>query len=189
MNAPARTTAAVMLAIAASVLAAGCGHGHPADPKPAAAAATQPPVRQADPEAHSPGPAPTTTAHLTDPAAVARAYLIASQTVTAADATAPPRRAETYMAPDNAERGIGQPVYDVPPPGVIRQPVNIKATQAAAKGNRAVYQLTYTPALTRDGHTIKEEPPVTTYVVCEKQPDGTWLVSREDPNLSPVGDE
>lgn len=187
MNAPTRTAAAVVLAVAASVLAAGCGHGHPSSDAKPAAATTRPPVHQADPGAHSPGPAPSATAHLTDPAAVVRAYVTASQTVTAADATAPPRRAEAYMTPNNAERGIGQPVYDVPPAGVTREPANITATQAAAKGNRIVFQVTYTPTLTKDGHTLKEQPQVTTYVVCEKQSDGSWLVAQENPNITPEG--
>ncbi|MEU6332777.1 hypothetical protein ABZ851_36855 [Streptomyces sp. NPDC047049] len=186
MNTPSRTAAAVVLAAAAAALVAGCGSGPSSDAKPAAAT-TRAPAHQADPEAHSPGPAPSATAHLRDPAAVVRAYLTASQTVTAADATAPPRRAEAYMAPDNAERGIGQPVYDAPPAGLTREPVDIKVTQAAAKGNRIVYQATYTPALTKDRHTVKKEKPATTYVVCEKQPDGTWLVALDDPNLTPEG--
>ncbi|MGW3201933.1 hypothetical protein ACWDBD_46955 [Streptomyces sp. NPDC001118] len=189
MNPPARTAAAVVLAAAAVVLAVGCGSSHSGGDAKPAAATTAPPTHQTDPNAHSPGPAPSATAHLTDPAAVVRAYITASQTVTAADATAPPRRAEAYMAPDNAERGIGQPVYDVPPAGTTRQPTHIKVTQAAAKGGKAVYQVTYTPALTRDGHTIKEEKQATTYVVCEKQPDGSWLVSRDDPSLTPEGVE
>ncbi|MGW2724877.1 hypothetical protein [Streptomyces sp. NPDC001492] len=189
MKVPARTAAALAAAVAAAVLTAGCGSGSgPAsDTEPSATASL--PSHQADPEAHSPGPAPSATAHLTDPVAVIRGYLTAGRTVTAADATAPPRRAEAYMTPGNPERGIGQPVYDPPPTGTTRRPTHITITQAAAKANKAVYHVTYTPALTQGGRTVKKESPVTTYVVVEKQTDGAWLVSADDPSLTPEGVE
>lgn len=182
-----RGAAAAVLTLAA--LLTGCGQGDQGDDAKPATVTPNPPARQADPSARPPGPAPSVTARYMDPAGVARAYLTASQTLTAADATAPPRRAEAYMTPGNPERGIGQLVYDVPPAGVTRQPTDIKVSPARASADRAVLQITYTPALTKDGKTIKTEPVVATYVVCDKQPDGTWLVSREDPNITPEGDE
>ncbi|MYV64294.1 hypothetical protein GTW37_39465 [Streptomyces sp. SID4931] len=178
-----RVALAVLLAVVA-LGAAGCGSDGQQEPA-AAASTTAPPVPQPDPTAHSPGPAPTATARITDPAKAATAYLAASRTVTAADAKVPPRRAEAYMAPDNAERGLGQPVWDHPPAGATLKPTKVEAVETARDDRQAVYELTYVPATVQGAETVNTAPPATVYVVLTRQPDGTWLVFREAPDLSP----
>lgn len=185
MPRPLPRAAAALLAAAAVLALASCGSsgGHHDDS--AAKASATPPVRPSAYDNPSPGPAPTATAHLDDPAAVADAYIRASQTVTAADAAAPPRRAEVYMAPANPERGMGQPVWDVPPAGVTRKPIKVQATRTATEAGKTVIRVVYTLADVKADKTSNTQAPVTTYVVCQQQPDGTWLVLRESPDLSP----
>jgi hypothetical protein len=153
------------------------------------------PVRPPAYHDYSPGPAPSGTAHITDPEAVTVAYIEAQQTVMAADATAPPRRAEAYMAPDNPERGLGQPVWDVPPEGTTRKPVRISTEVIRRDGYKAVVRVTYSLALTGAagtgtgagagaGVSVKDEG-ITTYVVCEKQADETWLIVKETSSITP----
>ncbi|MFF3216769.1 hypothetical protein ACFYYB_39880 [Streptomyces sp. NPDC002886] len=167
-----RRAAAAVLAVAA-LFVTGCDQDSPGgDAKPVPVLAALP-DRTPDPEA--PGP----------PDAIALAYMTLSRTVTAADATTPHRRAEAYMTSDNPERETGRPVHDVPPPGVTRQPADMKVSLARPQEDRLIYQVTYTPVLTRDGKIIKVEPTVTTYVVCDWQPNSTYLVSREDPDINP----
>ncbi|WP_327302272.1 hypothetical protein OG730_00935 [Streptomyces sp. NBC_01298] len=167
-----RRAAAAALAVAALVVT-GCGRDSPGgDAKPAPVTATLP-ARTPDPEA--PG----------TPDSIARAYMTLSHTVTAADATTPHRRAEAYMTSDNPERGTGQRVHDAPPPGVTRQPADMKVSLARPQEDRLIYRVTYTPVLTRGGKIIKTEPVVTTYVVCDWQPNNTYRVSREDPDINP----
>ncbi|MDH6228878.1 hypothetical protein [Streptomyces sp. MJP52] len=161
----------------------GCGCGADSEDGAGSAPSSGPPVRPPAYQQHPPGPAPTRTARLTDPESPAVAYLGARET--AADATAPPRRAEAYMDPDNPERGLGQPVWDAPPQGTVRKPVKITTKTVRREGTKTVVRATYTLALVGTTRTTTEDTAITTYLVCEQQPDGTWLVTKETPDLAP----
>ncbi|MEU9576405.1 hypothetical protein [Streptomyces chilikensis] len=163
----------------------GCGCGADSEDGAGSALSSGPPVRPPAYQQHPPGPAPTRTARLTDPESPAVTYLGARETVTTADATAPPRRAEAYMDQDNPERGLGQPVWDAPPSGTVRKPVGITTTTVRREGTKTVVRVTYTLALAGTTRTTTEDTAITTYLVCEQQPDGTPGASRETPDLAP----
>jgi hypothetical protein len=91
------------------------------------------------------------------------------------------------MDPDNPERGLGQPVWDALPQGTTRKPVGITTEVLRREGIRAVVRATYALTLTDVTTTTSTTAGgrVTTYLVCEQQPDGTWLVTKESPDLAP----
>ena len=94
------------------------------------------------------------------------------------------------MDPDNPERGLGRPVWDAPPPGTVRKPVRITTDVLRREGIRTVVRATYALALTHaKSTTTTGDGALTTYLVCEQQPDRTWLVTREAPHLAPRGCE
>lgn len=94
------------------------------------------------------------------------------------------------MAPGNPERGLGQPVWDVPPEGAVRKPVGIRTEVVRDEGYKAVVRATYSVVVVGGGSdqglgTSIQDSVITTYVVCEEQDDGAWLVARETPDLTP----
>ncbi|WP_166029297.1 hypothetical protein [Streptomyces chilikensis] len=83
------------------------------------------------------------------------------------------------MDPDNPERGLGQPVWDAPPPGTVRKPVGITTKTVRREGTKTVVRATYTLALAGITTMTTEDTAITTYLVCEQQSDGTWRVTGD----------
>lgn len=141
-----------------------------------AALDAQPVLRGTD----APPPDPGVT--LTDPEAVARAYLAAAHSVSAEDDGRTHLRAAPYAVPGTAAATVGVLELDAPPPEATRT-ATVRALElvAADRGDRrrgyraAVETRTAAPRL----------PTVTTVltsdVIVAKQPDGRWLVAAETP--------
>ena len=113
---------------------------------------------------------------LTDPAAVARAYMTAARSTTPDDGGRTRRSAVPYAAP-GSPAAVGIVVLDPPLPGQVRTAaVNALVLAAAAEDDR---RRAY-----RAGVTTSTGPPGGTgvaaaadaYVVLARQPDGHWLV-------------
>jgi hypothetical protein len=120
-----------------------------------------------------PDPPPAGTAvDLTDPAAVARAYLAAARSATPADRGHTRRDAVLYAAA-GSPAAVGVVVLDPPPPGQVRTAAVTALDLVAAaeddrrRGYRATVATSTGPATT----TV-----TTAYVVLARQPDGRWLV-------------
>jgi hypothetical protein len=127
-------------------------------------------------------PAPDPAVDLTDPAAVATAYLVAAHAATPADAGGTHRRAAAYAVPGSPPAVVGVLVVDPPPPGAVRTAAVVALDLVAA--DRADRRRGYrTGVLTTTGDPGEDATVVelSRDVVVARRPDGTWLVASEQP--------
>jgi hypothetical protein len=128
---------------------------------------------------------------LSDPQAVAGAYVVAAESVTSDDAGRRHHRASVYMAPTNPARTTGLLVTDAPPAGRWRVVTVVWVAEHARNDDlgRIAYQVAYQRHLsptTPSGALVSEGETRATYVVVERQPDGDWLVLSQADQLDPV---
>jgi hypothetical protein len=192
MNAAIARTAGAALAAAAVVLLAVAALPPPADltsrgvlsADDRRALAAAPALRGADPAPADP------TVDLTDPAAVARAYLVAAHSLVPGDAGHTQRRAAGYARP-GSPAAVGVVVLDPPPPGAYRTAVVTGIDAVGAYGERRGFRAALRTETGRPGGpvTVGQEHAV---VVLAEGADGRWRVvletSGDDPDL-PVGEE
>jgi hypothetical protein len=119
---------------------------------------------------------------LTDPEAVARAYLAAAHSVTPADSGRTHRRAAGYAAPGTAPGAVGEVVLDPPPPGALRTAAATALELVAVDHDdvRRGYRAEVGTATGPPGGEVVVEL-VTRYVVLARQGDGRWLVAADSP--------
>jgi hypothetical protein len=121
---------------------------------------------------------------LTDPVAVAHAYLVAARAAGADDGGHTHLRAARYAAPGSPPAAVGVVVLDAPAPGQVRTAdVTVLELVAADEADlRRGYRATVTTATGPPG---RPAPSVvsTAYVVLARQPDGRWLVAADTPDL------
>jgi hypothetical protein len=137
MNAAIARMAAAALAAATVVLLAVAALPQPADLTSGGvlsaddrrALAAAPALRGADPAPADP------TVDLTDPTAVARAYLVAAHSLVPGDAGHTQRRAAGYARP-GSPAAVGVVVLDPPPPGAYRTAVVTDIDAVGAYGDR-----------------------------------------------------
>ncbi|HXV92530.1 MAG TPA: hypothetical protein VD813_04465 [Pseudonocardia sp.] len=132
-------------------------------------------------------PAADPRVDLTDPEAVARAYVAAARSVTAEDAGRTHLRAAPYAQPGSPPATVGVLVLDAPPPGVART-ATVEALElvAAVPGDR---RRGYVATVrTSTGDLPETTGTTTTYVALTRLPDGRWLVSAESPEI-PAGED
>jgi hypothetical protein len=128
---------------------------------------------------------------LTDPEAVARAYLSAARSVRPDDSGHTHLRAAGYAMPGSAAASVGVIVIDPPPAGSVRTAtVTALKLIAVDRGDRRRgYRAEIGTATGPPGGPVAVDL-VTTFVVLARQPDGRWLVtaeSEETPDL-PAGE-
>lgn len=127
-------------------------------------------------------PAPPDSAvDLTDPEAVARAYLAAAHSVLPGDAGHTQLRAAAYAQPASSAASVGVVVLDPPPPGAYRIAQVTALAPVGADGNRRGYRAELTTATGPPGGP-RTTAVVPTLVVLARQPDGRWLVVVETPD-------
>ena len=121
---------------------------------------------------------------LSDPAAVAGAYLAAARSATPDDRDRTRLRAAAYAARGSPTAAVGVVVLDPPPPGQVRTAAvtALDLVAAAEDDGRRGYRATVATA------TGPPEGPATTSVttacvVLARQPDGRWLVVADAPDL------
>lgn len=119
---------------------------------------------------------------LRDPRAVARAYLVAANGLTAADGGRTQLRAAGYAAPGTPPATVGVLVLDPPPAGSVR-----------TARVRTLELLTADPGDRRRGYRTAVEtatgPPegpgavrlIAGHIVLARQPNGQWLVAADAP--------
>jgi hypothetical protein len=130
-------------------------------------------------ERGGPPPAPDPSVDLTDPEAVARAYLAAAHSVTAEDAGRTHLRAVGYAAPESPPAGVGVVVLDPPPPGTRRTAeVTALALVARDAGDR---RRGYRAELGTVGGAAADVAFAVRDVVLARQADGRWLVTADTP--------
>jgi hypothetical protein len=153
-----------------------------ADDRRALAAA--PALRGADPAP------PDLTLDLTDPTAVARAYLVAAHSLVPGDAGHTQRRAAGY-ARSGSPAAVGVVVLDPPPPGAYRTAVVTGLAAAGAAGDRRGFRAALRTETGRPGGPVTVGRQQALVVLAEGA-DGRWRVVAEtagdDPDL-PVGEE
>lgn len=150
-----------------------------------------PPARHSAPadlrvdEARSePAPAPGTTPTHRDPKDAALAYLLAAETVGAADGRQRHHRAEAHLAPGNPERGRGLATYDPPPPETARTVKVFEVSQWARNRDRVAYKISYVREEARRGQPARPAGGRrVTYVIVQRQADGRWLTLRHAAQL------
>jgi hypothetical protein len=135
------------------------------------------------------GPLPADPAiDLTDPEAVARAYLVAAGSVVAADAGRTHLRAAAYAAPGSPPATVGTVVLDPPPAGQTRAAV-VTALELVAV-NRSTLRRGYLASIstaTGSPGALTVIDDATAYVVLARQPDGRWLVVADTSDLPDGG--
>lgn len=152
-----------------------------ADDRRALAAA--PALRGADPA--PPDPA----IDFTDPAAVARAYLVAAHSFRPGDAGHTQRRAAAYAQP-GSPAAVGVVVLDPPPSGDSRAAAVTGLEPAGANGDRRGYRAALRTETGRPGGPVAVDRRQA-LVVLARGPDGRWRVVAEttgDPDL-PLGED
>jgi hypothetical protein len=130
-------------------------------------------------------PAPADpTVDLTDPVAVARAYLAAARSVTPDDHGHTHLRASAYAEPGSPPGSVGVVVLDPPPAGQSRTATvtTLRLAAASEDDRRRGYRATVTTATGRPGGAVTTAL-VAAYVVVARQPDGRWLVVADAPEL------
>lgn len=121
---------------------------------------------------------------LLDPAAVARAYLVAAHSLSADDAGRTHLRAAGYAVPGSPPATVGVLVVDPPPPGAQRR-ASVRALELVASDpadQRRAY-LAAVETTTGPGDLAV----FTGHIVLAHQPDGRWLVAAdtaENPDLT-----
>ena len=134
----------------------------------------------AAPLRRGPDPPPVDPAvDLTDPAAVARAYLAAARSATPADHGHTRRDAVPYAAA-GSPAAVGVVVLDPPPPGQVRTAAvtALDLVTAAEDDRRRGYRATVATSTGPASTAV-----TTAYVVLARQPDGRWLVVVDAPDL------
>jgi len=131
----------------------------------------------------APGPADPAV-DLTDPVAVARAYLAAARAAGADDGGHTHLRAAGYAAPGSPPAAVGVVVLDAPPPGQVRTADVTAVELVAADGAdlRRGYRATVTTATGPPGGPALHRAS-TAYLVLARQPDDRWLVVADTPDL------
>jgi hypothetical protein len=192
MNTALARTAAAALAAATAVLLAVAALPPPADLTSGGvlsaddrrALAAAPALRAADPTPPDP------TVDLTDPTAVARAYLVAAHSLVPADAGHTQRRAAGYARPGSPAT-VGVVVLDPPPPGAYRTAVVTGIEAVGAYGDRRGFRAALRTETGRPGGPVAVGRQHAVVVLAEGA-DGRWRVvmetSGDDPDL-PVGEE
>lgn len=187
---PLAVAAVVVLAVVlgtALVDAAG-----PADPAPRLGATLSTGDRQvlaAPPVLRGPAPPPADPAvDLTDPEAVAAAYLAAARGAVPEDAGRTNLRAAGYALPGSPPATVGVLVLDPPVPGTRRRAVvrALELVAAEPADTRRAYLATVETA-TGPPDGPDEIDLVSGHVVLAHQPDGRWLVTAdtaENPDLT-----
>jgi hypothetical protein len=136
-----------------------------------------PPVRRGPP-----APPVDPAVDLTDPAAVARAYVTAARSTDADDAGRTHLRAAAYALPGSPPAAVGVVVLDPPPPGQVRSAAVTALDLVTAdeadlrRGYRAT--LTTTTGPPSGPRTAAESA---AYVVLARGPDGRWRVATDAP--------
>jgi hypothetical protein len=126
---------------------------------------------------------------MTDPEAVARAYLAAAHSVEPTDAGRTQLRAAGMAMPGTAAAAVGVIVLDPPPPG-SRRTATVTALElvaADANGTRRGYRAEV-GAATGPPAGVLTVALLTTRIVLARQTDGRWLVTTETPDL-PTGED
>jgi hypothetical protein len=128
-------------------------------------------------------PAPADPAvDLTDPDAVARAYLAAAHSIAPEDAGHTHLRGAAYAVPGSPPATVGVVVVDPPPPGSART-ATVTALELAAVdqgNNRRGYRAEVGTATGPPGGPLTVGV-AERYVVLAHQPDGRWLVAADSP--------
>ncbi len=144
---------------------------------------------EAEPVRRGADPLPVDPAvDLTDPTAVARAYLAAARAGDPDDGDRTRLQAAGYAAPGSPPRTVGVRVLDPPPPGQVRTAAVVALDLVAAdpadrrRGYRASLATTTGPP---GGAAVPAR--ATAYVVLARQPDGRWLVTADTSDLAEVG--
>lgn len=137
--------------------------------------------RELAPAAVLPGTAPDgsdAAVDRTDPAAVARAYVIAAHSLTAADAGHTNRRGSSYTEP-GAAVALGIVVLDAPPPGGTATAVvtELMPIGTDPSGDRRGYTLDYRIRTGSPGSAGADGPVRSRYLLLVRQGDGRWLVA------------
>jgi hypothetical protein len=129
------------------------------------------------------------TVDLTDPEAVARAYLAAAHTIRPGDAGRTQLRAAGYAVPGSPAAAVGVVVLDPPPGGQQRTATvtGLALAAADAGGERRGYRAEVGTATGPPGGTPSVAL-VTSWIVLAKQADGRWLVAADTPDL-PSGED
>jgi hypothetical protein len=182
MPLPAAIAAGLVVAVVVALLAAAtfllAPNREPGPPRmvvldgPARPALDALPIRRGD------GPLPADPAvDLTDPEAVARAYLVAAGSVVAADTGRAHLRAASYAAPGSPPATVGTVVLDPAPSGQTRTAV-VTALELVAM-NRSNLRRGYLASIstaTGSPGALAVVDDFTAYLVLARQPDGRWLV-------------
>jgi hypothetical protein len=135
-------------------------------------------------------PAPVDPAvDLTDPEAVARAYLAAAHTIRPGDAGRTQLRAAGYAVPGSPAAAVGVVVLDPPPGGQQRTATvtGLRLTAADASGGRRGYRAEVGTATGAPGGPQSVDL-ATSWIVLALQADGRWLVAADTPDL-PSGED
>jgi hypothetical protein len=184
--------AAALLATAALLAATWLRHAR--DPGPPLGAVLSGPDRvvlDAVPVRRGGEPVPADPAvDLTDPEAVARAYLTAARSARADDGGRTQLRAAGYAAPGSPPAVVGVVVLDAPPPGQVRT-ASVTALDLVASDEldrRRGYLAALTTATgSPEGPAVRAV--LRAYVVLARQPDGRWLVTSDTASDLPEGDD
>ena len=125
---------------------------------------------------------------LTDPEAVARAYLVAAGSVVAADTGRTHLRAAAYAAPGSPPATVGTVVLNPPPAGQTRTAV-VTAIELVAvnRSNLRRGYLAWIRTVTGSPGALAVVDDATAYVVLARQPDGRWLVVADTSELPDGG--
>ncbi|WP_116049696.1 hypothetical protein [Amycolatopsis palatopharyngis] len=117
------------------------------------------------------------------PQAVARAYLVAAHTVTAADRGKSNRRVLPYLAPDNPANPRGLVVAETPTVGRFTVTVDqLTVVGSNESGRRIAYEARWSIAADESSEPGRQR---STFVVLARQPDGRWLVTQETARIQP----
>lgn len=129
---------------------------------------------------------------LTDPEAVARAYLAAAHSASPDDGGRTHLRAAGYAAPGSPPASVGVLVLDAPPPGTVRTATvtGLELVAADRRGERRGYRAEIGTATGVPGMAAEVDL-VDGHVVLSRQPDGRWLVTADPPATPdlPAGDD
>lgn len=119
---------------------------------------------------------------LTDPEAVARAYLTAAHSVSPADVGRTHLRAAGYAAPGSPAATVGVVVIDPPPAGSVRTATVTALELIAAdhEDDRRGYEAEIGTATGPPGGPVTVDL-VRAHVVLARQPEGRWLVVADFP--------
>lgn len=187
---------AAAVVVAAALLVAGGADATPPSGDPPIGAAISEQDRKAlaaVPVERGAAPAPVApSVDMTDPQAVARAYLSAARSVRPDDAGHTQLRGAGYAVAGSAAAAVGVVVIDPPPAGSVRTATvtALKLIASNRDDRRRGYQAEIGTATGPPGGRVAIDI-TSTFVVLARQPDGRWLVaaeSEETPDL-PAGED